>query len=104
MTKNEVGKHLLNDDFPFGIAEIICDIAVNNEVVYPNESILVIVYDKDDSVVNDDQIDTTKHWTICESIDDFIDGMVYGKAKADEVYCKHYVSDFKEVKAFETDF
>ncbi len=83
------------------IAEIICDISREGRIVYPNESILVFLVSEPN---NDDFIKHGKHWTICDSISDFKKGIVYGKKAADKSYCKHYVSNFIEVKEFKTDF
>ena len=83
------------------IAEVICDIACRGSVCYPNESILVLLQNQPS---NDDLIKHGKHWTICDNIDDFKEGMVFGEKEAKEKYCKYYVTDFKEVKEFISDF
>lgn len=83
------------------IAEVICDISIDGNVVYPNESILVYLV-REPNI--DDLIKVSKHWTICDGIRDFDEGIVYGIADAKAKYCKHYVSDFKEVRYFKSDF
>lgn len=83
------------------IAEVICDISRGGNVIYPNESILVFLVSEPN---NDDFIKNNKHWTICDSISDFKKGIVFGEKAARKVYCKHYVSNFKEIKEFKTDF
>lgn len=83
------------------IAEVICDISRGGNVIYPNESILVFLVSEPN---NDDFIKNNKHWTICNSISDFKKGIVYGKKTVRKSYCKLYVSDFKKVKEFKTDF
>lgn len=99
MNKQEVIKKL--ESAGCEIAEVICDISRNGSVVYPDESILVQL---ETEPSNDDLIKRQKHWTVCESISDFKAGIVYGEKEAKEAYCKHYVSDFKEVREFKTDF
>jgi hypothetical protein len=83
------------------IAEVICDISRGGSVVYPDESILVQLVSEPS---NDGLIKREKHWTVCESISDFKAGIVYGEREAKETYCKHYVSNFKGVREFKTDF
>ena len=83
------------------IAEVICDISRGGNVVYPNESIIVYLV-REPNI--DDLIIIGKHWTICDGIRDFEEGIVYGIDEAKANYCNHYVSDFKEVKYFKTDF
>lgn len=99
MNKQEVIKKLKAASCE--IAEVICDISRSGSVVYPDESILVQLVSEPS---NDDLIKRQKHWTVCESISDFKAGIVYGEREAKEAYCKHYVSNFKEVKEFKTDF
>lgn len=106
MNKNEVIDKLRSANYESGIAEVICDISSNGEVCYPNESILVLLcgYGEDDSVCDDDQIINSKHYTICEGVDDFEEGIVYGTDEAKKHYCNYYVSEFKEVRPFVSDF
>jgi len=99
MTKKEVINKLLEMDCD--IAEVICDISVSGQVVYPDESIVVSLVEQPS---NDDLVNPNKHWTWCESIKDFKEGIVSGLSAAHKTYCKHYVSNFKEVKEFKTDF
>jgi hypothetical protein len=99
MTKKEVINKLLEMDCD--IAEVICDISVSGQVVYPDESIVVSLVEQPS---NDDLVNPNKHWTWCESIKDFKEGIVSGLSAARRAYCKHYVSNFKEVKEFKTDF
>jgi hypothetical protein len=99
MTKKEVINKLL--EMNCDIAEVICDISVSGQVVYPDESIVVSLVEQPS---NDDLVNTNKHWTWCESIKDFKEGIVSGLSAARRAYCKHYVSNFKEVKEFKTDF
>lgn len=103
---NKLHKMRLNLDDVNGndtteIAEVICDISRDGNVVYPNESIIVYLVTEpsiDDLIINGN------HWTICDEIREFDEGIVYGIADAKANYCKHYVSDFKEVKYFKGDF
>ena len=85
------------------IAEVICDITTMADAIccYPNESVLVFLVEQPS---NDDLIKNNKHWTICESVDDFNEGIVYGEDEAKKAYCNYYVSEFKEVKPFNSDF
>jgi len=83
------------------IAEVICDISRGGNAIYPNESILVFLVSEPN---NDDFIKNNKHWTICDSISDFKKWIVFGEKAARKAYCKHYVSNFKEIKEFKTDF
>ena len=99
MNKREIIEKLSSMDCE--IAEVICDISVGGVVIYPDESILVSLV-KEPS--NDDLVTPHKHWTWCENIKDFKEGIVSGQAAARKAYCKHYVSNFKEVKEFKTDF
>jgi len=99
MNKKDVIEKLSSMDCD--IAEVICDISVNGEVVYPDESIVVSLVEQP---CNDDLVIPSKHWTWCESIKDFKEGVVSGRAAARRTYCKHYVSEFKEVREFKTDF
>jgi hypothetical protein len=99
MTKKEVINKLLEMDCD--IAEVICDISVSGQVVYPDESIVVSLVEQP---CNDDLVNPSKHWTWCESIKDFKEGIVSGLSAAHRAYCKHYVSNFKEVREFKTDF
>jgi len=99
MNKEQVIKAL--SDMECEIAEVICDISRGGSVVFPNESILVSLVSEPS---NDDLVKNNEHWYWCESIDDFNEGIVYGEDAAREAYCNHYVSDFKEVKEFKTDF
>ena len=41
---------------------------------------------------------------ICESVDDFEEGIVYGTDEAKKHYCNYYVSEFKDVRPFVSDF
>ena len=106
MNKNEVIDKLRSADYESGIAEVICDIVNSENVCYPNKSILVLLwgYGEDDSACNDDQIVYSKHFAICGGIDDFEENIVYGTNVAKEDYCNYYVSEFKEVKPFVSDF
>ena len=99
MNKKQVIEKLSSMDCD--IAEVICDISVNGEVVYPDESIVVSLVEQP---CNDDLVIPSKHWTWCESIKDFKEGIVSGQSAARRAYCKHYVSSFKEVREFKTDF
>jgi hypothetical protein len=99
MNKKEVIKAL--KELECEIAEVICDISRNGNVVHPNESILVSLVSEP---CNDDLVQPNQHWYWCESIDDFDDNVVYGEDEARKAYCDHYVSEFKEVKEFKTDF
>ena len=85
------------------IAEVICDITTSTDEkpCYSNESVLVFLVKQPS---NDDLIKNNKHWTICDSIDDFNEGIVYGEGDAKKAYCNYYVSEFKEVKPFSSDF
>ena len=83
------------------IAEVICDISRNGVVCYSNESVLVFLVSQPS---NDDLIRHNKHWTICDNVEDFTQGMVYGEKEAKEKYSRYYVSDFKEVKEFVSDY
>lgn len=83
------------------LAEVICDISRDGNVVYPDESVIVYLVREPNT---DDLIKVGKHWTICDGIRDFAEGMVYGMGEAKAKYCKHYVSDFKEVRYFKSDF
>ena len=87
MGKNEVIDKLRNANYESGIAEVICDISCCGKVCYPNESILVLLcgYGKDNSVCNVDQIINSKHYTICDGIDIFEEGIVYGIHEAAEL-------------------
>lgn len=89
------------EEEPKEFAEVICDISRDGKVVYPDESIIVYLVREPNT---DDLITIGKHWTICDGIDDFMEGIVYGESDAKAKYCKHYVSDFKEVKYFKSDF
>lgn len=100
MNKEQVINALREMETKSGIAEVICDISVRGIVVYPNESILVKLCEPCD----DNRIATREHWCICDNIADFEEGVVYGQAAAEKAYCKHYVSEFKKVEPFETDF
>lgn len=106
MGKNEVIDKLRSANYENGIAEVICDISCRGKVCYPNESILVLLcgYGKDNSVCNVDQIINSKHYTICEGIDIFEEGIIYGIHEAEKHYCNYYVSMFKEVRPFVSDF
>ena len=99
MNKQEIIEKLQATDCE--IAEVICNISRGGTVAYPNESILVELVSEPS---NDDQIKIGRHWTVCNGIDDFNEGIVYGEAEAKKCYCKHYVSDFKEVREFKGDF
>lgn len=104
MNKQEVIELLKQSNSSTGIADVRCDISVNGEVVYPNESILVIIFDDDcDDSCDDDLVLMHKHWCFCNSIAEFEEGVVYGEKAARECYCKHYVSNFISVSDFETD-
>ena len=85
------------------IAEVICDITTmaDSKPCYPNESVLVFLVSQPS---NDDLIKYNNHWTVCESIDDFAEGIVFGEAEAKEKYTRYFVSEFKEVKEFVSDF
>lgn len=106
MNKKDVIKLLSEAEPASGIMEIICDIASNGQVCYPDESILVMLwgYGDDDSACADDQIINSKHYTICAGVKDFKEGIVFGHAAARKAYCNYYVSEFKEVKEFVSDF
>ena len=106
MNKKDVIEKLRSAEYKSGIAEVICDISSNGQVCYPNESILVLLwgYGEDDSACDDDQIIQQNHYTICEGVEDFNEGIVYGLEEARKNYCKYYVSEFKEVKPFVSDF
>jgi hypothetical protein len=99
MTKKEVINKLL--EMNCDIAEVICDISVSGQVVYPDESIVVSLVEQP---CNDDLVNPSKHWTWCESIKDFKEGIVSGLSAARRAYCKHYVSNFKEVREFKGDY
>jgi hypothetical protein len=99
MNKQDVIQRLNSLDCE--IAEVMCDICSNGEKCYPNESIIVLLVSEPS---NDDLIKNNLHWTICESIDDFDEGIVYGQAEAKEKYCNYYVSEFHDVKPFVSDF
>ena len=85
------------------IAEVICDITTKVDLTpcYPNESILVLLTKETDKR---DLVNPCKHWTLCESIKDFKDGIVYGVEEAEATRCRYYVCDFKEVKPFNVSF
>lgn len=106
MNKEEVINILKDNttEYPSGIANIKCDIASNGQICYPDESILVILDNSPDAAVADDQIKHHHHWTTCDSIEDFNEGIVYGEQEAREHYCNYYVSDFKSVEPFTSDF
>lgn len=97
MTKAEVICTLNNANYGSGIAEVICDISCNGQVIYPDESILVLLGGE---ACDDEKLRMGKHWTICNGVDDFDIGIVYGYQSARQCYCKHYVSNFKQVKPF----
>ena len=106
MNKEEVINILktITTEYPSGIANIKCDIASNGQVCYPDKSILVILNNSPDAGIADDLIKHHQHWTTCGSIEDFIEGIVYGEQEARKNYCNYYVSDFKSVQPFPTDF
>lgn len=106
MKKKDVIKILSEAEPASGIMEVICDIASNGQVCYPNESILVMLwgYGDDDRACDDDQIINSKHYTICNGIKDFRTGVVYGHSAARKAYCNYYVSEFREVREFVSDF
>ena len=104
MNKQEVIKQLNELQNECEIAEIICDITSRGDGLakpcYPNESIIVLLATQPS---NDDLICNHRHWTICDSIEDFEEGIVYGKEEADKKYTSYFVADFKSVKPFEKD-
>lgn len=95
MNKEEVIERLNGLDCE--IAEIICDITTRADATpcYPNESILVLLKSEQ---TDTDLFSRHKHWAICESVDDFVDGIVYGEDEVIKARGKYYVCDFKEVK------
>lgn len=106
MNKEDVIKILKDKktEYKSGIANIKCDIASNGQICYPNESILVIVENGADAAISEELVVNSRHWTLCDSIEDFIEGIVYGELEARDNYCNYYVSDFKSVEAFISDF
>lgn len=80
-----------------GIAEVACDIASGGEVCYPNERILVRICGNPGS---DAEIPPGRHWTVCDSVEDFVEGIVYGRGEAMKAYCNYYVHDFTGVKPY----
>lgn len=102
MNKKEVIAKLKEMDCD--IAIVVCDIASISDFAtpcYPNESFIVYLVK---NPCNDDLVINGKHWAICSSIKDFNENVVYGKDEARKKFCGYYVSDFKEVKEFVTDF
>lgn len=83
------------------IAEVIGDINKGLELAFPDESVLVILV-SNPSIKG--LINSCKHWTTCDSIDDFNEGIVCGKDEARETRCKHYFNGFKEVREFKGDY
>lgn len=104
MNKQEVIQQLKGLKNECEIAEIICDINSRGDGLakpcYPNESIIVMLVSQPS---NDDLICNSRHWTICGSIEDFEEGIVYGMEEADESGTRYFVADFKSVKPFEKD-
>lgn len=98
MTKEEVINKL--QVMKCSIAIIRCDIACNGVVCYPKENFLVCLHNNPDK----SKINTYKHWSVCNSIDDFNEGVVYGEQAARESYCRYYVNDFISVRPFKGDF
>lgn len=108
MNKNEVISKLNKRECE--IAEIICDITVVDRVSntireHKNESILVPLTGRDEPS-NSDQIVKARHWITCSSINNFKKSVF----ETEEDAYNHglipvwYVTDFKSVQPFETDF
>lgn len=111
MNKTEVLNILRNAEWPASnIMEIICNIAKDGKVVHPNQSILVtgcsVDYDEEDrdycDTCDDDQIVMNNHWIVCDGVEEFEDEVGDNPEETD---CSgFYVSEFKEVREFVSDF
>lgn len=101
MNKKEVIQQLKSLKNIGDMAEIICDVndKETNQVAYKNESIIVLL-----SKCNSDQIIDDKHWNICNSVNDFNKNTPYGIDEGKKSVGRFYISDFKEVKPFISDF
>lgn len=101
MDKKEIIQKLENGNFPYGVAEVICNVFNRQGKACNNQSILVVV-DKGSLELVDDKIIDSKHWFIFNSIAEFASETIMVKKTEDFNFPsplgKTVVGEFLEVR------
>lgn len=103
MNKTEVINQLKKLTWETEIAEVICNIKQIRGTEHKDESIIVYLTPEEECS-KDDLVVPCKHWTLCNNITDFKHHLVFGEEMARKCYKTYWVTEFKEVKPFKTDF
>jgi len=93
MTKNEA--IMAMREVPCKYAILTLDVWSNDELIYPNEKVVVSVLETQDPFAN-----IGKYYTTFESIKDFRENSVFGKAEAKKYLTRYYFGDIKRINYF----